>query len=1026
MKQSRVQDIVKVMPSILKNFTGYIKDSFDKNGQETIDDANGVVGILIKLFAKEYIDDYFSKKTDNKLENFGLAVYLQASLIQIGKSITEIEIEHEIGEVGVKSISDLVQNLVGEQTDSFDTENILTIFQPKYHPIVKFTKESGEKILIELGYHDTIYKSFLKHFNDNIESTIMNTFGEGDYKKHKENISRFIVSEREAKLLSDVFELKKIGFKEDENLKYEETYGSWTRVSNLLSSSQSNEYEIQAHESIGQDTKELLLVEDLIEEYYISKDSIGLREIAFIVADFGKGKSVFLKNYASKLAKEYIETAEGFFPIYFNLRNFKNYQSNRTCGVIADFLLKEYGIEITSEEYKNKKYIFLIDSLDESGDLNKNSIDDVISSINEIQNIDAEHSRENRVIISSRPFEDGLDTQIKSCIPYICKDKHPYFISVHGFKEEQFNDWIRNSLKDYLSKADIQTNRFTRKIVDSVKNDKDIDIYALLIKNKTLTKEELKRPIFAYMIYQLIINNIDFSTIGKTGVYLSFLNLLTKEAKHIDDNECEYNLQDEIESRNILHAISALWMYERQQGRHGTLKKADIFRVLKGKKISEDDKKVLDENIGNEASDIKFLSHSYFGVNDDLIHFQHQSFAEMLLAEYYLKIFIKFALDDGDIEDARVYLNLGEPTEQTISFFKELLQLLKDSCSDNEKEKRKLLFPLLASLATEKHNKNVICNSLYYEWLKPMKLDTLSANSDNLVNNWCIDDEKLEKIINLSKSILESKKEYLSTKSNVHNALFDGEVVEIESGKLNRLPHNIDKWFALLVGNILKNNEPNRIFFNSYIENPKVLFEMMRDWNYRYNTAAPKWAGDYFLGIDTSKSMQDYEILGIQLENIDFSFSVFNRFTFEKSYIYNSKFNNCSFTEVNMRTDVLNSVFHNIIKLENSMIDFTNKCLSKSLLRKFYHQNHGYGSSIMDNASISRKIEVFWKDNPTKDFDENEQTFLKTFEMQKGFFIYGLKENKFTVEDIIEAYEYDSDETKEIFSAKVQELESEL
>lgn len=32
MKQARVQDIVKVMPNILKNFGGYIKDSVDTNG----------------------------------------------------------------------------------------------------------------------------------------------------------------------------------------------------------------------------------------------------------------------------------------------------------------------------------------------------------------------------------------------------------------------------------------------------------------------------------------------------------------------------------------------------------------------------------------------------------------------------------------------------------------------------------------------------------------------------------------------------------------------------------------------------------------------------------------------------------------------------------------------------------------------------------------------------------------------------------------------------------------------------------
>lgn len=1023
MKQARVQDIAKVMPSILKSIGGYVKDSFDEKGREVVDDANGAVGILVKLFAKDYIDDYFSKKTANKLENFGLQVYLQASLIQIGKSISELEVEHSREAIDIESIAGLVQDLVAKKVNSFDSKDVLTIFQPKYHPVVKFTKESGEKILIELGYPDSIYKSFIKHFNDNIEATIINTFGENDYKQHKKDISQFIVSEREAKLLSDMFELKKIGFQEDENLKYEDTYGSWSSVSDLLSSSQSNEYELHTHASTGEKSKELLLVEELIEKYYSSKEKIVLREIAFVIADFGKGKSVFLKNYASKLAKEYIETSEGFFPIYFNLRNFRNYQANTTAGVIADFLRKDYGVEITSDEFKDKKYIFLIDSLDESGDLNKNSVEDVINSIKEIQNIDAEYARENRIIVTSRPFEDGLDMQIKNSLPYIDENKHQYFISVHGFQEEQFNDWIRNSLKDYLINAEIETNKFTKKIVDSVKNDKDIDIYALLIKNNTLTKEELKRPIFAYMIYQLIINNIDFSTIGKTGVYLSFLNLLTKEAKHIDDSECEYNLQDEIESRNILHAISALWMYERQQGRHGILKKADIFRVLEGKKINNDDKKVLDENRANEASDIKFLSHSYFGANDDLLHFQHQSFAEMLLAEYYLKIFIKFALDEGDVEEARIYLNLGEPTEQTVSFFKELLQLLKDSCSENEKEKRHLLFPLLASLATKKHNKKISCNSLFFQWLQPLKIDTLTANSNRLIEDWCIDNEKLEKIIALSKSILESKKEYLTTKSNVCNALFDREVVEIESESLNRVPHNVDKWFALLVGNILKNNEEKKVFFNSLIDRQEVFFDMMKDWNNNYYTAVPEWARDSFKGINTNKIEKHLFYRGLDIVDVNFSFSKFSNVHLRQCNISGSKFHHCSFENVDLFVGMYDTTFDNIQNLEDSTISDSSDILSIELMCKFFDKGSGIG--VQRKAFIGEVDYVYYYDE--EQYFENPRNYInETFEMQKGFFIYGLKEKKFTIEEIIDAYEYDSDETKTTFSEKVKELELEL
>lgn len=44
----------------------------------------------------------------------------------------------------------------------------------------------------------------------------------------------------------------------------------------------------------------------------------------------------------------------------------------------------------------------------------------------------------------------------------------------------------------------------------------------------------------------------------------------------------------------------------------------------------------------------------------------------MLLAEYYLKVFINYALNDNtSVEEARIRLNIGNPTAQTIEFLKD-------------------------------------------------------------------------------------------------------------------------------------------------------------------------------------------------------------------------------------------------------------------------------------------------------------------------------------------------------------------
>ena len=161
------------------------------------------------------------------------------------------------------------------------------------------------------------------------------------------------------------------------------------------------------------------------------------------------------------------------------------------------------------------------------------------------------------------------------------------------------------------------------------------------------------------------------------------------------------------------------------------------------------------------VNEIEFLSHSYFGENDNKLHFQHQSFAEILLAEYYLKVFIKYALDkDFNIEEARAKLLLGFPTEQTIRFLIDLLKLLKDSTvspvTSDTIEKRKLLFPLLATLATEKNN-NLFCNNLYYEWFNKHPINSNETTYPReLINNWCFDNSKIDKILLLCKEILKA------------------------------------------------------------------------------------------------------------------------------------------------------------------------------------------------------------------------------------------------------------------------------
>ncbi|AHJ12575.1 NACHT domain-containing protein [Sulfurospirillum multivorans] len=1034
MRKDVAKKIVEVLPDSLKNIASYLKNNFDKSGQDTLDNATGTIGILIKLFAQSYVDKYFENMTKDKLANYGSDMYLKASFCQIQKSL-EIITDNTQQMIDAKSIVALFDDTFKLTKKSFSTEHILTIFTPQYHPIIQIVKEKFISLLKELNFQDNVIKAFQRHYNENIASTIKESFGEDDYAKHIKDTQKYILNENEAKLLSDIYKLCHIGFKDDEQLSYEETFAEWKPIEKVNASDDSFRYSNE-YEKFLQKEKALTLAESLVDSYFesITTDNT-LLNILFAIADFGKGKTIFLRQYASKLAKQYVETGEGYFPIYFNLRNYGSYSSSATLGIIADYLATDYGIKIEEDSFKYKKYIFLIDSLDESGELTKPAIEKVIESIKCIQNLDKEKCRYNRIIITSRPFSDGLEYHLRAHKPYQIKNKEgteiPQYISIYGFKAEQFNHWLLTSLKNYPKFQELTTTGFAEELIKSIQQKKNtIDIHQKLFKDKTLSVEELKRPIFSYMIFQLIINNVDFSHIGKIGIYLSFLNLLTKEAKHINDKHYETNLEDEIIYRNILHAIASLWMYQKEQSQQGVLRKSDICRVLDGKTSNESDREILERYKKEGVTEIQFLSHSYFGEQKDCLHFQHQSFAEILLAEYYLKVFIKYALDKTpDIDEARSKLMLGEPTDQTVSFFKELIRLLKETVSTEITpmviEKRKLLFPLMASLAHEKHNV-LFSDKLYYKWFEPIANNDIKSSRiypKQILENWAIDEDALEKIIVLAKEILDAKTTILSAKSLPANALFNNELTVFHNKSLSDIPTDIDKWLSLVLGNILETDIVKKQFFNSRLSSPENLFEMIRNWNYSKKWSAPFWAHEYFNGMQM-KNTNQIDLQFLNFSNINFSHSHLQKLDISNAFVENVKFNHCEFENITLTSsNLINAKFDNISILgERFQIGFAQigygifipNTLANCLLNMSrYEENTTRYSSYIHCGSLTiflnSKIRTF-------------KIINEIFNTLSGLLEFGLKKNYFTIDEIKSWFKYEKKEDKEKFEALIDTL----
>jgi hypothetical protein len=1027
MKKKIFENISKALPSFFKNSTDYLKSNFEENGQQILGNASGTAAVITRLFAQPLIDNYFKKLSEKKIENFGLNTYLKAGFLQASDTLEQIK-ERLDNTVKPELIFEIINKSIVNEITELETKNILTVFQPKYHPAIVSIKNNYLRILKDINAKPEDIKYFLLDFNNNIEATISVQFGKEDYEKHLQQIDDYRFKENEVNFLLEMSNLDKIGFKESENLLFEKTFGEWCKTS------QFRDYEnetVPSHEDYEDNLetreKELKPIEELIDQYFRIKPQNSLEKILFIVADFGKGKSVFMKQYASQLAKNYINNGEGYFPVYFNLRNFKNYSSEGKLGVISDYLETAFSIKIEDSYFQSKKYIFLIDSLDESGELNKRAIDHVINSIKSIQKIDKTKYKTNRIIITSRPFDDGLSYHLNEHRPFTIKNEEgrniEHFISAYGFKKTQFNNWLINTLKNNHKIDEIKSVGFAKKIIESISNDYELDIYEELLNSGTLSHSELRRPIFAYMIYQLIINNVDFLSVGKIGIYLSFLNLLTKEAKHIHDANYKVNLKEEFEFRNILHATSSLWMYQRHKGMQGVLKKADICRTVEGKTNNEDDFEIIERIKGQGLAEIQFLSHSYFGEENNVLHFQHQSFAEILLAEYYLKVFIKYAFDkNNDIEDARIKLTLGEPTEQTVLFLKEMLNLLKETSSSNKTleiiEKRRLLFPLMASLATQKNNR-LFTNEIFYNWYNLYNIeDNQTEYPKEALENWCIDENKLNLITNLSANIINSKNNYLLTKSESKTSLFDNEVIELVHRNAQSLPMNIDKWLSLVVGNGLYNNLNRRsnkntykikLFNTDYKIDSSILFDMIRNWNFAFNDSCPIWAKNLFRGLDMRNNQKITQLSHYNLDGIDFSYSYLKSINSWSGNWCRTKMNYCTFNDVS---------FISCLFFEMEMIKI------KKIINSFEMGNCQIGSNftLFESFNFSSLKEEI---NP--EYENEHVTFINDFfathefldnailNSIKGILIYGLQNSLFKIDDILKGFVFDSEATKSKF-----------
>ncbi len=715
----------------------------------------------------------------------------------------------------------------------------------------------------------------------------------------------------------------KLGLSEDDGeLEYQETYAYWSYI--------------DAPKDFYIDSSPKKITE-LIDEYFQSIEIENRTEeekffsYLFIIAEYGMGKSSFTKEYSKQLSERYLKGESEEFPIYFNLKNF-------SVGMKYILESKYHSILESNGEFKKKKFIFILDSLDECKHISEIIIqslfDNIRKCISEFSPIDF------KVIITSRQIES-----VNNCIRNYSKQIHHQSISenlhqnisLYGFyeKENQFDKFI-----GYGSKSE--------------KNKKSL--YEELLNKGNINKEELRKPIYAYLIRKLIQQGIEVQDKSSIELYFEFINQLSYKKKYREMQGIEFNIKEEYLNRYYLHVLTALWKY----GENSNQKRINIESIFPSKFIEgKDELNSVIKSFDQETKNLKFDNFSYN--EEKIVSAPHKSLNEYLLAEYYLSLFICYSFDEEGRKYSKYfhYLSvLGEIKEEEIEFLDRILQELVLSIEESDQgiRARKTLFPLIVSISLKEDSK-IFYSEFLANWKNEyIKKEELGKKRIEQIckENWPMKKEQLELIILNCKEIINRVHSYMINKE-FH---YDERIMSFSQIQPNT-SMDMDKWVALYIGKILS----EKIDVEFYDEKTSLsVAKMMQNWSKvdilkRY--CCPIWARGLFRNLKLLGTKEkpihfnhiNFQKTLIQDNDIDFSDSIFEFVDFSNANLTEVNFSNCTFKDLSFReANLTHSKIHNI-----TIKGFDNSEVTKNSLGIIL-----FDAKISEEISISNKLALIF------------------------------------------------------------------
>jgi uncharacterized protein YjbI with pentapeptide repeats len=393
----------------------------------------------------------------------------------------------------------------------------------------------------------------------------------------------------------------------------------------------------------GRESKASKLIRDFLrdEKWYTA-----------IGAPFGIGKTSFAIYLTSDIASKYLKDPNNeynyipiFVPLKGKLKNIDDKQSS----------LEGKLRSIAGEgEEKKRKILVICDGLDEYGKDETELMNDLEKKHEDLPNM--------KVIITTR-LEAGLPQKL---------DMSSY-IRLLRFNKEQVTEFFEN-----YGLPDITFD---------------------ILKSYNLTEEEIFKPLFCWM-FAIMRNSKSFDittvfkdfdspvnrSLSRALIYQGFIYSIVR-GKHKDKaNEYHWTQYQVGEEKRILRKIAALRQI------HDPLTKSMIIRGLDYYGISYNEATLKD------VLDPILISYFYLQSTTTLdmsMDFIHTSFREYFLAEYYLESILNYK---GH------YLNVGIPSQETLSFLDGLLELLLDNKNGYLKEYANILTKSLLSQTNQQDN----------------------------------------------------------------------------------------------------------------------------------------------------------------------------------------------------------------------------------------------------------------------------------------------------------------------------------